>query len=53
MSVAVDFKDVDIIFGKDIPEALRMVDAGANRADGSGGKGAEDSDAAARGAAAW
>ena len=33
MSVAVDFKNVDIIFGKDIPEALRMVDAGANRAD--------------------
>ncbi len=33
MSVAVDFKNVDIIFGSDIPEALRMVDAGANRAD--------------------
>jgi glycine betaine/proline transport system ATP-binding protein len=33
MNVAVDFKNVDIIFGKDIPEALRMVDAGANRAE--------------------
>ncbi len=33
MSVAVDFKNVDIIFGKDIPAALKMVDAGANRAD--------------------
>ena len=32
MNVAVDFKNVDIIFGKDIPEALRMVDAGADRA---------------------
>ena len=33
MSVAVDFKHVDIIFGKDIPGALKMVDAGANRAE--------------------
>ena len=33
MSVAVEFKNVDIIFGKDIPEALRMVDAGESRAD--------------------
>ncbi|MFN0217335.1 MAG: choline ABC transporter ATP-binding protein [Hyphomicrobium sp.] len=33
MSIAVDFKNVDIIFGKDIPAALRMVDAGANRAE--------------------
>lgn len=33
MSIAVDFKNVDIIFGKDIPTALRMVDAGANRAE--------------------
>lgn len=33
MSVAVDFKDVNIIFGKDIPAALAMADAGASRAD--------------------
>ncbi|MDX2308352.1 MAG: choline ABC transporter ATP-binding protein [Hyphomicrobium sp.] len=33
MSVAVDFKNVDIIFGNDIPAALKMVDAGATRAD--------------------
>ncbi len=33
MTIAVDFKNVDIIFGKDIPTALRMVDAGANRAE--------------------
>lgn len=33
MSVAVNFKHVDIIFGKDIPAALKMVDAGANRAE--------------------
>lgn len=33
MSVAVDFKHVDIIFGKDIPRALKMVDAGSNRAE--------------------
>lgn len=33
MSVAVDFKNVDIIFGQDIPAALAMVDAGATRAE--------------------
>jgi len=33
MSVAVDFKNVDIIFGKNIPEALAMVDAGSTRAE--------------------
>jgi len=33
MSIAVDFQNVDIIFGNDIPKALRMVDAGASRAD--------------------
>jgi glycine betaine/proline transport system ATP-binding protein len=33
MSVAVDFKNVDIIFGKNPKEALAMVDAGATRAD--------------------
>jgi glycine betaine/proline transport system ATP-binding protein len=33
MSVAVDFKDVNIIFGNDIPAALEMADAGASRAD--------------------
>src|SRR5262249_6773070 len=33
MSVAVDFKNVDIIFGKDIPKTLAMVDAGATRAE--------------------
>jgi glycine betaine/proline transport system ATP-binding protein len=33
MSVAVDFKNVDIIFGKDPKSALAMVDAGASRAD--------------------
>ena len=33
MTVAVDFQNVDIIFGKDIPQALRMVDAGATRSD--------------------
>ncbi len=33
MSVAVEFKNVDIIFGKDIPAALKMVDAGDSRAD--------------------
>lgn len=33
MSVAVDFKNVDIIFGKNIRQALAMVDAGATRAD--------------------
>ena len=33
MSVAVDFKNVDIVFGSDTREALKMVDAGASRAD--------------------
>jgi glycine betaine/proline transport system ATP-binding protein len=33
MNVAVDFKDVDIIFGPDPAEALKMVDAGATRAE--------------------
>jgi glycine betaine/proline transport system ATP-binding protein len=33
MSVAVDFKEVDIVFGKNIPQALAMVDAGATRAE--------------------
>ena len=33
MSVAVDFKNVDIIFGKDTSEAVRMLDAGATRAE--------------------
>lgn len=33
MSVAVDFKNVDIIFGTGVAEALRMVDAGAGRAE--------------------
>lgn len=33
MSTAVDFKNVDIIFGKDTDPALKMLDAGATRAD--------------------
>jgi len=33
MSVAVDFKDVDIIFGKDPASALQLLDSGATRAD--------------------
>ncbi|RUO99291.1 choline ABC transporter ATP-binding protein, partial [Hyphomicrobium sp.] len=33
MSIAVDFKNVDIIFGKDVPRTLGMVDAGATRAE--------------------
>jgi glycine betaine/proline transport system ATP-binding protein len=33
MSVAVDFKHVDIIFGSDIGAALRLVDDGATRAE--------------------
>lgn len=33
MSVAVDFKNVDIVFGDDIPAALKLVDAGATRAE--------------------
>lgn len=32
MTVAVDFQNVDIIFGKDIAKTLAMVDAGATRA---------------------
>ena len=33
MTVAVDFKNVDIMFGEDTTEALRMLDAGATRAE--------------------
>lgn len=33
MSIAVDFQNVDIVFGSDIPAALRMVDNGASRAE--------------------
>ena len=33
MSVAVDFKNVDIVFGKDIPGTLKLIDGGANRAE--------------------
>ena len=33
MSAAVEFSDVDIIFGKEKAEALRMLDAGAGRAE--------------------
>jgi glycine betaine/proline transport system ATP-binding protein len=33
MTVAVDFKNVDIVFGKDIPAALQQIDAGATRAE--------------------
>ncbi|HML30340.1 MAG TPA: ATP-binding cassette domain-containing protein, partial [Hyphomicrobium sp.] len=33
MSVAVEFRNVDIIFGKDIQRTLAMVDAGATRAE--------------------
>jgi len=33
MTVAVDFKDVDIIFGPDPADALAMVDKGASRAE--------------------
>ena len=33
MTVAVDFKNVDIIFGDDIPSALAMVDAGQTRSE--------------------
>ena len=33
MSVAVDFRNVDIIFGPDVPGALKLVDAGETRAD--------------------
>jgi len=31
MSVAVDFKNVDIIFGPDTTDALKLVDGGASR----------------------
>ena len=33
MNVAVDFKNVDIVFGPDTRDALKMVDAGASRAE--------------------
>jgi glycine betaine/proline transport system ATP-binding protein len=33
MTIAIDFKNVDIIFGDDIPGALAMVDAGETRSD--------------------
>lgn len=33
MSVAVDFKNVDIVFGKNAREAIAMIDAGASRGD--------------------
>src|SRR5262245_45383110 len=33
MSVAVDFKNVDIVFGKNQAEALKMIDAGATRGE--------------------
>ena len=33
MSTAVEFKNVDILFGKDIREALGMLDAGKSRAE--------------------
>ena len=33
MSVAVDFKNVDIVFGPDTREALAMMDRGATRAE--------------------
>jgi glycine betaine/proline transport system ATP-binding protein len=33
MSTAVDFRNVDIIFGKEQAEAIRMTDAGATRAE--------------------
>lgn len=33
MSVVVDFKNVDIIFGKNVKQAITMVDAGASRAE--------------------
>jgi glycine betaine/proline transport system ATP-binding protein len=40
MSVAVEFKDVDIIFGPNVKDALAMVDAGANRGEILGKTGA-------------
>jgi glycine betaine/proline transport system ATP-binding protein len=33
MNVAVDFKNVDIVFGSDTGDALKMVDAGASRSE--------------------
>src|SRR5215207_789349 len=33
MSVAVDFKNVDIIFGRDTREAIAMLDAGKSRSE--------------------
>jgi len=33
VSTAVEFKNVDIIFGKDVPGALKLIDAGATRAE--------------------
>ncbi|MGF7009136.1 choline ABC transporter ATP-binding protein [Aminobacter sp. BE322] len=33
MTVAVDFKDVDIVFGSDAAASLAMIDAGASRAE--------------------
>ena len=33
MSTAVEFKNVDIVFGNDVPGALKLLDAGATRAD--------------------
>ena len=33
MTVAVDFKNVDIIFGKNLTEALRLLDSGAARSE--------------------
>jgi len=33
MTTAVEFKNVDILFGKDIREALGMLDAGKGRAE--------------------
>ena len=33
MSTAVEFKNVDIVFGKDVPGALKLLDAGATRSE--------------------
>jgi len=33
MSIAVDFKNVDIVFGPDIPATLKLIDSGATRAE--------------------
>ena len=40
MSTAVEFKNVDILFGKDISEALQMLDAGKTRSEILGKTGA-------------